>query len=86
MSILRVTVVRLHETPKFLLGQGREEELIKNFQNLADKYHRPMSLTLEKLEACGIITTSHSKNRFSFTEFVLHIRGLFATKKLALVC
>ncbi|KZP32835.1 membrane transporter [Athelia psychrophila] len=26
MSILRITVIRLHETPKFLLGQGKDEQ------------------------------------------------------------
>lgn len=86
MSILRITVIRLHETPKFLLGQGKDAEVADFMQGLAQKYNRTCSLTLEKLEACGPLTigVSHGKTRFSFGEFRAHIRGLFATKKLAL--
>lgn len=86
MSILRITVIRLHETPKFLLGQGKDAEVAEFMQGLARQYNRPCNLTLEKLEACGplIEGVSHGKTRFSFGEFRAHIRGLFSTKKLAL--
>ncbi len=85
MSVLRITVVRLHETPKFLLGQGREEELVCYFHVVARKYNKPCSITLEQLEACGTITSAHGKKgKFSFSELATHFRGLFATKKLGL--
>lgn len=86
MSILRITVIRLHETPKFLLTQGKDAEVAEFMQGYAREHNRPCSLTLEKLEACGPLTAgvSHGKTRFSFGEFRAHIRGLFSTKKLAL--
>ena len=85
LSILRVTVVRLHETPKFLLGQGKEAELVAYFHVIAAKYNRTCSITVEQLEACGTVTSAHGKKgRFSFGEFQTHLQGLFANKKLGL--
>ncbi|KAJ9415409.1 hypothetical protein FOXG_13342 [Fusarium oxysporum f. sp. lycopersici 4287] len=84
LSLLRVTVIRLRETPKYLLGVGKEEEVIETFQYLATKYNRTCSLTLQDLAACGTITSAHSKNRFSISETMIHIRGLFSTKKMAI--
>ncbi len=83
MSLLRVTVIRLKETPKFLLGQGHDAELIDNLRSLAAKYGRPCSLTLEQLEACGTIRTAHSSKTFSFGELWLHVSSLFSTVKVA---
>ncbi|KAH7194385.1 major facilitator superfamily domain-containing protein [Fusarium oxysporum] len=84
LSLLRVTVIRLRETPKYLLGVGKEEEVIETFQYLATKYNRTCSLTLQDLAACGTITSAHSKNRFSISETMIHIRGLFSTRKMTM--
>lgn len=86
MSILRITVIRLHETPKFLLGQGKDEELVHNFHNIATKYNRPCSIRLADLEACGPITSAHATGqaKWSLREFTIHLRGLFATRQLRL--
>lgn len=84
MSLARIIVVRLKETPKYLLGMREEAQLVANLQELAAKYNRPCSLTLEQLEACGTIRSSGTAKRFSFKETSQHISGLFATKKLAL--
>ncbi|KAK5997347.1 MFS siderochrome iron transporter 1 [Cladobotryum mycophilum] len=83
MSILRITVVRLRETPKYLLGIGEDAEVVETFQMLAKKYNRTCSLTVEKLEACGTIQSAHSKSRFSLHETMVHLRGLFRGKKMA---
>lgn len=83
MSVARVTVIRLKETPKFLLGQKNDAQLVQDFQELASKYGRPCSLTVEQLEACGTISSAHSKSRYSLSEFWIHIRSLFMTRKLA---
>ncbi|KAM0268143.1 hypothetical protein ACHAPA_005225 [Fusarium lateritium] len=82
LSLLRITIIRLRETPKYLLGIGKEEELIETFQFLATKYNRTCSVTLQDLAACGTITSAHSKNRFSISETMIHIRGLFVNKKM----
>lgn len=84
MSLARILVIRLKETPKYLLGAGEEEQLVKNFQELATKYNRPCSLTLQRLQACGDIRSAHSSNRFSPRETLVHLRGLFCSKKIAI--
>lgn len=84
MSVLRITVVRLKETPKYLLGLGEDAQVVETLQYLAKKYNRPISLTLEKLEACGVVRGAHSKNRLSANEFSVHLRGLFATRKIGI--
>lgn len=84
LSLLRITIIRLKETPKYLLAEGNDVALVENLQSLAKKYNRPCSLTLEKLEACGKIQGTHGESRFSFAEFKVHVSGLFATKKIGL--
>ncbi|ROT43798.1 hexose transporter [Sodiomyces alkalinus F11] len=56
MSMSRVLVVRLKETPKYLLGQGRDAEVVDNLQAIAKRYDRPCDLTLEQLASHGDIT------------------------------
>lgn len=81
MSIARVTVVRLRETPKFLLGEGKDAKVVETLQWVAQKYNRPCSLTVEHLAACGTVSSAH---RSGLSEGWHHITGLFVTKKLAL--
>lgn len=84
MSIARVTVVRLQETPKYRLGTGEDEELVKTLHSIAKKYNRPCSITVEKLEACGTVKTAHSESRYSFGESLVHLSGLFSTTKIGI--
>jgi hypothetical protein len=84
MSVLRVTVVRLKETPKYLLGMGEDAKVVETLQSIATKYNRPCSLTVEKLEACGTVQSTHSKRRFSPSETWVHLKGLFSTKKMGI--
>jgi hypothetical protein len=90
MSILRLTVIRLKETPKFLVGEGRDEQLVNVLQGIAQKYNRTCSLTLERLEACNALqdqtklASARSKSKFSLAIIGGHIRGLFETKKIGL--
>lgn len=83
MSIARITVIRLRETPKFLLGQGKDSEVVQILTDIATRYNRPCSITLAQLEACGVVSFAHSKDRFSVGEFLIHFRSLFLTKKIA---
>lgn len=84
MSLLRVTVVRLKETPKYCLGAGQDAELVETLHMIANKYNRPCSLTLEQLEACGQIQGLHGKKKFSVAETLVHFRGLFATRTITI--
>ena len=96
MSILRITVIRLRETPKFLVGDGRDAEAVDTLQYIANRYHRPCSLTLDQMEACGAVgnqtaqpdtsrrgsVSAHATKRASFAEIALHIKGLFSTRRI----
>lgn len=94
MSMLRLTVIRLRETPKFLVGEGQDEKVIEVFQSIATKYNRPCSLTIEKMNACGVTGAwnqerrgsvgTHAKSKWSPMEIWVHIRGLYATKRIGL--
>lgn len=93
LSIARVTVIRLRETPKYLVGEGKDAEVVETLQWIAKKYNRPCSLSLERMEACGVTgaatqrrgsVSAHAKKKASFAEIGMHLKGLFVTKKLAL--
>lgn len=90
LSILRVTIIRLEETPKFLLAEGKDEEAVRVLQNIARKHARPCSLTAEHLAACGstklraTAATSLSQRLISPWEVAFHFKGLYATRKMAL--
>lgn len=90
MSILRITVIRLKETPKFLVGEGKDAECVESLQSIARKYNRPCSLTVEQMEACGTInsqrrsSTTHAKSKWSLGEIGVHVKGLYATKRIGI--
>ncbi|KAI5863559.1 MFS general substrate transporter [Durotheca rogersii] len=84
MSIARITVVRLQETPKYRLCTGEDAELVETLHSIAKKYNRPCTLTLEKLEACGVVRNLHSESRFSLQETFIHFSGLFATRTISI--
>lgn len=83
MSILRVTVIKFHETPKFSICNNDDEGVIRALESIAKKYKRPFSLTVEKLQACGEVNTAHAKrtSTISFSELAVHYRGLFSSQK-----
>lgn len=82
LSMARVLVIRFHETPKFLLCQGMDEDVIKTLHDLAQKHNCECSLTLDQLQACGQIHSAHAKDKATFAEIGVHIRGLFSTRTL----
>ncbi|KAJ6014807.1 hypothetical protein N7540_009398 [Penicillium herquei] len=90
LSILRITIIRLEETPKFLLAEGKDEDAVRVLSNIAKKYDRPFSLTLERLEACGTTTQRRTsaagltQRLISPQEVIFHLKGLYATRKMAL--
>jgi hypothetical protein len=94
LSILRITIIRLQETPKFLIAEGKDADAVCVLQNIASRYNRPCSFTLERLEACGPSSgpsrtrktnmTGLSQRLISPKEVALHIRGLYATRKMGL--
>lgn len=86
MSIARLTVIRLKETPKFLVGEGRDAECVETLQFIANKYNRPCSLTLEKMSACGTIDKSATvgRNKWGLGGVWGHIKGLYSSRKIGI--
>ncbi|KAL4749974.1 hypothetical protein BDW72DRAFT_213744 [Aspergillus terricola var. indicus] len=80
-SILRLVLIRMAETPKWLVSQNRDDELIEILSNLSEKYNRPFSLTLEELSSQGRVQGTE-KSVFSALRLASHFTGLFSTKKL----
>lgn len=86
LAVLRVTVIRFHETPKYCIGAGRDEEAVQTLRYYADRAGRPISLTVEQLKACGELDPAAVRRRSRFTVAGLtdHVRGLFVSRRLAL--
>lgn len=84
MCILRVTVINLEETPKYLIGKNQDEKVVSQLQKLAAKYNRPCSLTVEQLQACGTLETEKNRDSSLFKTLTVHVRGLFMTKRLGI--
>jgi hypothetical protein len=86
MSLLRITVIRLKETPKFLVGEGRDAECVETLQFIANKYNRSCSLTIERMEACGVLETRamQGKSKWGLGGVWSHIRGLYSTKRIGI--
>lgn len=89
MSIARITVIRLKETPKYLIGEGKDAEAVETLMHISHKYKRPISLTLERLQACGNVgmgdrlgSVTHAKSKWSFNEIWVHLKGLFVTRRI----
>lgn len=81
-ATLRVLVLRMPQTPKWLISQNRDAEVVSNLATLAQKYNRPFSLSLEKLEGIGRVLHTE-KSVFSALRLKQHFSQLFKTKRLA---
>lgn len=58
-ALIRLFVLQLDETPKFLVSSGRDAEAYETIMKVAKKYNRPCSLTLEQLQECGEIEPTY---------------------------
>lgn len=92
LSLLRILIIRLPETPKYFVSNGQDAEVVDLLQKLAKKYNRPCSLTLQQLEACGPISQGQGEKNSSTMArigrigpaLVRHLKGLFATRKMSI--
>lgn len=86
MSMARVFVIRLKETPKFLIGEGKDAEALAVLQHIATKYNRPCSLTLEQLASCGTLATrsTQGKSKWAPGAIGVHLKGLYATRRIGI--
>ncbi|KAI0335702.1 MFS general substrate transporter [Cubamyces sp. BRFM 1775] len=100
LFFLRFLAFHLHESPRFLVGRGRDAEAVEVVHRVAEFNGRSSSLTLEMLRACEKLGKGEveetGKSRASKETGVkasvmrklrtlsgVHVKGLFATPKLA---
>ncbi|KAL2867853.1 MFS general substrate transporter [Aspergillus lucknowensis] len=82
LSILRFLLIRMVQTPKWLITQNRDEEVIQFLANIAGKYNRPFTLTLDDLRREGNVINTE-KSAWSSIRITQHLLGLFQTRQLA---
>ncbi|KAE9400108.1 MFS general substrate transporter [Gymnopus androsaceus JB14] len=92
MWVLRYFVFDLQESPKYLVGKGRDEEAIKVLEHIARVNGKTITLTVEKLRAVSgedehtpsAPLTTQQLIKESFSSFSLsHVKPLFSTRRLA---
>jgi MFS family permease len=95
MFLIRFVFFTVYESPKFLMGKGKDAEAVKVVHEVARRNGKTSTLTLEELEACNSFAPAGqvSAPAQSHTQAALkrnleklntsHIKALFATKKLA---
>ncbi|KAF8423403.1 membrane transporter [Tirmania nivea] len=98
MSIARVVIVRLEETPKYLLSKGKDEEVVTLLTSLAEKYGRLCSLTIATLKECGEVKMVREERerasrqregycrevRKGWRQLKGHFRGLFLDRTMGI--
>ncbi|TVY40409.1 putative MFS-type transporter [Lachnellula subtilissima] len=89
--IIRFVFFTIHESPKYLMGKGRDEDAVRVVHDVARRNGKLSSLTIEDLRACeslgagGAVQTDSAaqlKRKLEKLSLV-HVKALFATPKLA---
>lgn len=94
--VLRFFVFHLYESPKYLMGRGRDAEAVEVVQRVARYNGRTCSLTLEMLKEAGEVAATVEGEVTTMDTSALaavmrkmrkfsgdHVKSLFATRKLA---
>ena len=81
MALARVFLIRMVQTPRWLISQNRDAEVIQVLDSIATNYHRSHNLTLEQLQAEGTVLYT-DQSVWSALRLKLHFKGLFQTRKL----
>ncbi|RDW77014.1 MFS general substrate transporter-64 [Coleophoma cylindrospora] len=87
--IVRFCFFTVYESPKYLMGKGRDEEAVRIVHEVARRNGKESRLSLADLQACDpdgtftqVDTSAAIKNKLSQLNLT-HIRSLFNTRKLA---
>jgi hypothetical protein len=89
LAFLRIFVLPLHESPRYLLGCGRDEAAVAVVREIARYNGTETSLTVDDLEEAA---RSAEQKEYAHKWYALsqssvwvgsHVRELFATKKMA---
>lgn len=92
MFAIRFFAFTIFESPKYLMGRGKDEEAVRIVHEVARRNGAESWLTVEHLKACepegyerhasATATAGNAVKRKLATFKLTHIRALFATKKL----
>ena len=82
MALARLTLIRMVQTPRWLISQNRDAEVIKTLNEISKKAKRSHHLTLEQLQAEGVVLHTE-KSVWSALRIKMHFKGLFQSRKLA---
>ncbi len=77
LSILRMVVIRLKESPKWLLSQNRDVEVVRIVQEIAQAAGKESPLTLQQLESFGQVRTAGNLKKYDPTIVWYHIKGKY---------
>lgn len=94
---IRFFLFKLYESPKYLMGRGRDEEAVAVIHKVAEANGKVSSLTVERLKSAGAIESAQETKgdlavdssaiavlRRHLSKFSSgHVKSLFATRKLA---
>lgn len=88
---LRFIAFTIFESPKYLMGKGRDEDAVKVVHEVARRNGKESALTVEDLKACetlaggaAVNTTAAAAVKRNLEKLNLtHVRALFATRQLA---
>ena len=92
--LIRFFVFTLHESPKYLMGCGKDWEAVDVMHKLAKYNGKTTDLTLERLTSAGISSDSGAKGDMDTSAWGAirrhmrkfsgnHVRALFASRQLA---
>jgi MFS family permease len=90
MFVVRFGFFTIYESPKYLMGKGRDEEAVRIVHEVARRNGKTTALTVEELRACepeGYVRQARVgdavKRKLEDVKFE-RVSALFATRKLAL--
>ena len=89
MFFIRFVLFTIYESPKYLMGKGRDEEAVRIVHEVARRNNKTTTLTVEDLKACEPegyvqrVDPSAAVQRKLATVNLDHVRPLFATRRLA---
>lgn len=75
LSLLRLLVIRLKESPIWLLSQNRDAEVVKIIQEIAHAAGKESSLTLAQLESIGPVMIISGLKAYNPMIILYHIKG-----------
>ncbi|KAF2032310.1 MFS general substrate transporter [Setomelanomma holmii] len=92
MFLIRFLAFTIFESPKYLMGKGKDEEAVRVVHEVARRNGKTSDLTIENLRVCENLGTGSTPARTAATAAIKrnlqkldasHVKALFATKKLA---